>query len=353
MTAVPAPAPQRENVFDLLRGIAIIGVVYIHSAKLLSPAYPLVLDTNYFRWAVPVFLLLSALFSIRSYRKRPVETADFLARRYRKLIWPFLVVSLLQLVLTADWKTLTPVKIITRHFTGAGWPGQYFFIVLFQLLLFYPWFAKIRWTRRGMVACGALTLLSFPVAGVLMNRISLLEKLGDKIFIYWLPYTILGAYLAQEDDLLRQLPQRFNRWLAGAIALFAPCLIVLEFHFNPLHLTLPVDGGSGLYVSPYVLDSVFLSSVGVFLFSPSVLSAWRGMGSATVSALGRYSLGIFCLHPLLLWGVKLYTTTHPWLATLPYTLQALSPLLSVAVLCFASLGLTKIIEHGLGRDVLS
>lgn len=286
--AIPITS-QRENVFDKMRGIAIIGVVYIHGASLFLPGKKLWLDSTYFRWSVPIFLVLSALFSIRSLLAKPIGVKEFLIRRGRKLTLPFFLFSLLYFFLLVNWKEISIPLLITKHFSGYGWSGQYFFIILFQLLLLYPLLSRVRWSTTTVFSILILYLLLFPLFVSLMDKYNILSKIGERLFIYWLPYSVIGAYLAQNKDLFRALPQKFPPLVAGVICVFAPFLIILERKFVPASAN-----------QVYILDSVLVSSLLITFFAPSFLAIISGSLGHVLDTLGRYSLGIFCLNPLVI-----------------------------------------------------
>lgn len=289
MIQTASPNQEREKVFDLIRGVAILGVVYIHGSDLLMPGQTPWLDASYFRWGVPLFLLLSALFSIRSLRAKPVPAFKYLGRRYRKLLLPFLVYSLLYFVLLADWSSLSPSSVITKHFSGYGWPGQYFFILLFQLVLFYPLFSRVNLTKNAFLLAMVLSFLFFPIFAFLIAHNGILDKISYRVFIYWIPYMIAGAYLAQNEDVFRSLPQKYPAVISAVLCILMPFSISLERTFF-----------ANSKDQFYVLDSVLATTLILIFFAPSWLSHWKGKASEIISLLGRYSLGVFCLNPLVI-----------------------------------------------------
>ena len=94
------------------------------------------------RFCVPVFVALWAYYFERGLAERPaVGALDYYGRRTLRLLVPYAFWTALYLALShspADWRTTPLHTIVGGWFGGYGWPGQYFFLILFQLILVLP-----------------------------------------------------------------------------------------------------------------------------------------------------------------------------------------------------------------------
>ncbi|WP_116126295.1 acyltransferase family protein [Lewinella sp. IMCC34183] len=185
---------------DQIKAISIFGVVFIHASVLLGQDHlALGIARNLFRFDVPCFIMLWAFFFERSYARRDREDRrDYTLDRFIDLFKDYLGWSILYFLVLADWGSLTPAKVLTTHFAGYGWSGQYFFIVLFQLLFLFP-LIRFIYSRR------VLRYLSLAVLSVVLvaygyaydHLPDLVQKLGERPFYLWVPCTFAGIALAR------------------------------------------------------------------------------------------------------------------------------------------------------------
>lgn len=281
----------RSASIDILKVFAISSVVFIHAGFMIpfqSTSFDvsvpqLTLAARALRFCVPVFILLWAYFMEKSIMKRGIGS---ISSRFIKLFIPFLIWSLMYFFLTADFKNLHLVKAITMYWTGSGWSGQYYFIILFQLLILFP---AIRKVSRLLINHALFVLIVSFVAYLLVSHLSifshgLLNKVGDRLFIYWLPYVILGIIYAHGKDTKIRFPL-----FVGILSLL---LIPAEVSF-----THPNS------ISPYLLPSVLLSSI---ILVKSVLAvnisyeSLKPWQKRIIENIARNTPGIFCLNPLII-----------------------------------------------------
>jgi hypothetical protein len=187
-----SPVPRvRDARSDCLKGLAIVGVVAIHSG------FPY---TGFFRVGVLLFAAIWAFnFETGLARRKPDEVWPYVFRRCLRLLVPYLFWTALYTALihsTTDWSTTPLHTIIAGWLGGYGWSGQYFLVVLFQLTLLFPLFRSIITPN---------TLWPIVLAGVALNTATYLFAsgnpivigIGERPFVYWLPYVALGVAFAR------------------------------------------------------------------------------------------------------------------------------------------------------------
>lgn len=210
----------RNTNADVLKSISIFGVVFIHGALILGESDIMLFLRDMFRFTVPCFITLWAFFFEKSYQKKlKNDRKKYIIKRFIHLFRVFLLWSLLYFFLTVDWQNLTVKDILTKYFSGYGWSGQYFFIILFQFLLLYPLIRKIYDLKLLRVL--ALTMVVLMYLGWNYSYVLLpepLKKLGFRPFLFWLPYVFLGMALARDKV------NKVSLWFAAC-----PLLLALEF----------------------------------------------------------------------------------------------------------------------------
>lgn len=285
--------PQRLASPDILKAFSIIMVPVVHGAHVI-PLGPdsssmetnadwTYLFTTSLRVCVPVFIFLFAYFQERSILKH--GNVDVFKRFYRLLI-PFLFWSCLYLFITADRSSLSFSKLITTHWLGFGWAGQYYFLVIFQLLFLFPFFRWLASRIAGRIFLVYLLSVAFFAFCAYSGWFTMIpvKKISWRPFIYWLPYVLLGIMYA------RGIKLKFS--LSIPYALLCLALIPLEIiYFKP-------DNSTGfefpmMFVASMILINAVMNSALTYDSLPA------GPGKA-INFLAKNTLGIFCLNPLVI-----------------------------------------------------
>lgn len=163
----------RDSRYDLIRSIAIIMIVLIHSMGMITGAAPVGWSPVRVEYAflktlispgVHLFILLSGALLLG--KQEPVR--DFYRKRLRRILLPFLLWSAVVYVLTGlmtegfEWKRCLPDfgwKLLTNGIHGTYW----FVYMILGLYLITPLLQRICRTKAG---CTSLLLLSIAVYGV-------------------------------------------------------------------------------------------------------------------------------------------------------------------------------------------
>lgn len=286
----------RERLFgiDTVRGVAIAFVVVIHAAgQVESEAYALHVVQGLARLGVPLFVVVSGL--LAALRQTPQE-------RFRTYLWKFLVLHVLYglfyaAVVLVDRGVPADFgpKWVVLRFGEAGWPGQYYFLVLIQLFAVAGWLVPPRlWQRHLTLAlCAGLIPLALAFAHAFEASSTLppgplRSLIQSKIHLgYWIYYFALGAWIGGRMRngtgwVPSPLAVAFLLLAAVGLAMFAPRLF-------------GGDGASEL--SSYQTLRIYAATTCVALALPGLA---RVDPLPWLRRLGRDSFGIFVLNPLLL-----------------------------------------------------
>lgn len=127
----------RNPLIDQVKGLLILGVIYIHGAYLAGDAGFLQGATCALsRLSVPYFFILFCLFLER----KTHDSSQAYVERFRALFLPYVFWSIIYFIINVDFDVISnsPYKLLTGYWWGRGWAGQYFFIVCFQLIILFP-----------------------------------------------------------------------------------------------------------------------------------------------------------------------------------------------------------------------
>lgn len=345
-TAVAAPVEKtRDSAIDVLRGLAIIGVVYVHGCWLLSNGTAPFIPSDWFRYDVGAFVAIAAYLAARSTSVQSLGYWPAVGKRLARLWMPFLVWSLLYFACNVDWRILTPTKLLTRHFLGYGWSGQYYFLILFQLAFFQTFFHRMRVSVRAVVAVYAAGALGLALlhCGVPGSEFAL--KLAERPVVYWAPFIVLGIWLAHNRDAFERRFARVPSSMIAVVCLLASCAPLIQDHY------FPHDGVTKTLI--HLRSSNLIGSTAFFL--GAWLLARRGAFAAVEGLLrimGRYVLGIFCLNPLVIMASERLAAACGVEHAIPHWLGPFMWVVSIPLVVLLSLAGSAAVEAlGAGRLV--
>ena len=173
---------------------------------------------------------------------------------------------------------------IIRHYSGGAWAGQYFFLILLQLIALFAlirWLYTQFWLRVSIILSVALLYILMGYAYGEFPQI--VQKLNIRPCIYHLPYVFTGIALANGDF------PKMPAWLC-----WSALLVPIEF----LALS-----KLGLTHDPYITPSVLFSSI---LISAIVAQHKIDLPDNSkirkiVGHISRNTLTIFVANPLIIY----------------------------------------------------
>mgnify|MGYP007071568719 CR=1 FL=1 len=212
--------PARLTQIDLLKGLAILAVLALHTLtadQLADSAARFTIGQ-----AVPVFVVLmglnatASLWRHRQASPRELYTRAYVISRLQRLYLPFLIILAASTVIAAAKGVLTPGGVVSGLLTGTlpySGPGNYFITFAFQFAIVFPliFWAYQRRPRTVVVACFALAAaveLAAPHAP------GLATYTYSAMLLRFLPFIAVGMLLADRMFHARPVPAWW--WAAGA-----------------------------------------------------------------------------------------------------------------------------------------
>lgn len=231
------------DLIDLLKGFAILSVIYLHSG-FSGEVSKAVLAPFLFNLAVPIFMIVSGFtysFSLSKNddSKSVLKSYYSFHNLYKKLIriLPcYLIIFIIEII--ADPMEFTGVKSIAKFFYylftgGYVFPGSYYIPVLIQLILIFP-LLKILYNRFKAVSF-------IPVA------------------VFQLIYEVAIYYTNFPKQLSRLLIIRYLVLILGGISIF-------DKYKNEKQIK-----NKWIYIICAILGAAYIITVGYLDFTPKIL----------------------------------------------------------------------------------
>lgn len=253
-------------------------------------------------FAVPAFVLVSALLTARSLDRhdRP-DWSRFYQRRLLRIVWPFLLWTAVFLALRLAFEPANQPRLGNLELYllwGRGYYHLYFFSVLIQLALAFPLVMAI--VRRAATLGGIAAVAVAIQLGVYASNWAFSELTRSatgylpypaSAVLWYVPPVLIGAWIGAHWDGWRAI------WRQHRVVLAALALVSLGVY---LGLEVAWYNGasviSGLHSSSFIAYGTTMALV--LLAASSRLAITRAGGP--IAAIGRRSLGVFVLHPIVL-----------------------------------------------------
>jgi surface polysaccharide O-acyltransferase-like enzyme len=306
MTETARARPARLESAVALRALATVLVVVIHTTHWPRGAV-LYDDLDLLsRLAVPAFMLLTGVLLSYQYGAAPLRTRQFLSRRFSRSLVPWLawapVYTVTGWFLTGDPQH-SVIGVVNFVIYGAG--HLWFLLLIPQMYLVY-----LVWPRRNLwwwaaAAMVVQTLLCiYRLYGPM--PVGALEQFflwhGFQLLPFWIGYFAVGV-AAGRSLVARGEPHRVRLWpvlgAAAAAAASGWVLIAVTYGSAPHGGFAQGTGGFLLPQEPLFVISV---AVLVWLTGRSVVEL-GGRLAAVIRVLSDNSLGIYILHPILIFAI--------------------------------------------------
>ena len=248
-------APRRDRSLDIIRGVAVLLVVVFHAGTMTRATIRLpdwFVDFNAVAspLRIPTLVFLSGLLVTPSLRK---GTRRFFSGKLRMIAWPYLVWSVLMLVLLAGTASITHNGYSVADVGRIIYDPIAHLWFLYYLLFFYG----IAWLLRGVAADAA------PLAFAGVSTAAWLTGHEDlQVFFFLAAFFMAGAVVSRREGLLDRLASSRLTQALGLCSLGA--VIYIGLHYGDVRYLPPL--------MPLILPVVFLALAA----TRKLLRRWRG-----------------------------------------------------------------------------
>jgi surface polysaccharide O-acyltransferase-like enzyme len=339
----------REGGADNLRALATVAVVAIHAstwfvrgASLNGVPYRAIAALCDF--SVPAFVVLAGYLLARTYSDRETD-AQYVRRRARRTIVPWLFwAPIFFLFDVASGQLSSDPQSIGNWWTSGG--GHLYFLLLIPQLyaLFMVWPRRHRVMIAGVaiamqIGLCTLRLWISPTSG-LVDTLTIWY--GFLLFPYWIGYFAFGIAIEKLKPFLQR--HRVSGFGIALLLAAAGGWLVLTSTYryaqNPSYAS-----GTGAFITPLMPLFVVPLCALLLMYSGTLARRSRHVSRA-VAILSSYSLGIYLVHPLVLFALALLLNGFIFI-------PVLDGVLGFIILAGATLGVSAILASVISRTPLA
>ena len=296
------------NNLDYLKGLAIIGVVAIHT---IGTEYPLNNDFIYTMYintiqlsafSVPFFLFISGLVLTYNYGDIKINYKQFIMKRLLVILIPYIIWSCLYIVynMVEIGKTfdISPIAIIRKLITGNAEFHLYFIILIIQFYLIFPFILKyiLKFKKYHTYLLLSIFIFNLLIVSAYYYQFDYLsEKILKKVFIFWLFYFVFGMVIGYNiDDNKYKISDRSLKYF---IFLFLITYVSLDISYFLNEL----EDKNIFWLRPQTLIYATLSIIIAYKFINELkITDNLKLPAQLLKNFGKNSFGIYLSHALFL-----------------------------------------------------
>ncbi|MCM3718480.1 acyltransferase [Fictibacillus phosphorivorans] len=326
--------PQQIREIYLVRALAIIGVIMVHSTSGIvagfnteSSLYGVYNFLNiFFKFGTPTFIFLSSFVLFFNYYHKPLtkeRIAGFYKKRLLFIVIPYLIFSILYFALTASVQGYTSTgemmnAFLVKFMTGKAYTHLYFVFISIQLYILFPFILmflkKFPKVTKHTIWIGFVLQWAF----VLMNHYYWQYSLKGSISFSYMSYYFLGAFMGIHykqilDYLIVTKEKLFSKNALVWLPLWAIWIAASAGHVGVWYVT----RANGAIIDSKIYELLW----NVHTFTSALvlmqIAYWlyRNLHEKVLNVmihLGVVSFGVYLIHPiLLLIARKVLVTSDP------------------------------------------
>lgn len=321
---------EKIEYLSFYRAFAIIAVLLIHAT---SQAVATMQSSNFYysylfvnifsKFAVPSFLFLTAFVLFYNYagkRFNFTSMATFYRKRLLLILLPYACFSLFYFLVrkylngNMEWSWAIVKDFGEDLWTGSAYTHLYYIIVLVQFYLLFPlhlYASRSKTFVKYSIIIGLILQWTF----ILINKYELQVPQKGSLFISYISFWMLGAYIGLRWDTIKQWIQslfnpnatRAHKWWNALLWLSWLALAVLHvqvWYWYNLRIWMMNSLG---YEAMFNLHSL-LTCLVLLQASSLIYRRGRGIGRKLLHNLGEVSFGVYLIHPIFL----LLYRMQPW-----------------------------------------
>lgn len=346
---------KRYSWIDIVKAIGIFGVVYIHAPEAFLyeiPGSTLLLPTIYFRFAVPLFIIISFFLAerLRIERSLSISTRQFWKKRLPRLLVPYILWSIFYYAYELYRRYPKPFQL---SFTDT-WAGQYYLFILLQLTLLAPFLHRLKLTPNRLAIAGLATLFFtyIPFAYFSISKIHFISNYNPSYFFYWLFYVLFAWYVAREYEAIQEKINKIKVSIRLGLLFSIPLLFIVE-NWLIERLKWIFDGDTDPYLrltTLLVSPLIFLLSIDLNLVLEKIKipKFIKQVTDRAIALLSKWTLGIYCLNPFVILFTKdaLENVSYQsYVLNLPTGVRFFLPAIAMIFVCGVSIALSWIIAR--------
>ncbi|PLR84500.1 acyltransferase [Bacillus canaveralius] len=303
----------KKYIYEIhfLRAFACLSVVGVHVS---ATNYGMTQETwtwfTYFlnqigRFGTPIFAVISGFLLFYQVKRRGFALGRFLKTRLSKIIIPFLIWSLAYryLLYYYDNQALGDYGAeVKKILLGDSFYHLYFVAIVVQFYLIFPFIQKLFRTQTLLLVFAFIALLiSYNLYGFSPGIEGAIgEFLASKSFMpIWIFYFAFGGFLAYFwDEIVNFATKR--PWQMLALALIVSAGAVVEYMVNGFVSNRRLSNLANIPL-------LCIATIGIY----PLLARWNVI-KKPLYLIGQYSMGIYLIHPMILYLFARHLPEHYW-----------------------------------------
>lgn len=288
----------RVSEIDVLKGIAIIAVLTIHTTSnavvtLEKSSLSYILFTSINRlaqFAVPAFIFASAMLLTYNYSDK-LDIGVFYKKRFKNVIFPYIswIVIYGAYLVVRYHMPLKSILTVQNLLLGGMFYHMYFIVIIVQLYLLFPLLLYLYKLINKNIYTVVISIVLLQIADILLFR-----HLGNSsvLFITYISFFVAGMYIG--DNIKTWIK---NHTLEGIISLIIS--IILGYLF--VRISFLSFAGKAVNDDLYNLHwytYTLMASIFFMALSTPILKL-HYLSMILIKA-GKLSFGIYLMHPLVL-----------------------------------------------------
>ena len=314
----------RLAAIEYIRGISMLGVVGIHigaaylgqhtTPDAIANPHIVALLEIFTRFSVPIFFFISAFGLFYNLDlSQPFDYRDFLKRRYKAVVVPYVVWSLFYIVhycvLWQDPGPLNPITILYDLFFGLANYQLYFMVLLIWFYLMMPMWVwavkrldnvKLVWLLVAQIAINYLLCFiwnPYTIENPILNRFAIYHL--NYWVIHYVFIFLLGGYLAVHMNGFMEFMAKYR---SGIVVFF---WLTVAAHLGYYYYLLSVRGYTpleGVATAHQLAPTGIIYTLGASLFFFTIFTIWQlpDFLRPVLALLGKHSYFMYLAHPLAL-----------------------------------------------------
>lgn len=304
---------RRIFYYDVLRAMAIIGIVFCHAsvpfvlAGVNNPYFSISAFFDCFRdFSIPVFVMLSGALLIG----KKDSFRDFFKKRLSRIFIPFIFWVIIYVIYSSVYIThgFSLSNAIDIFFGTSGTLGVAFWFIWMIIIAYFGIFIINRINMTYDLGSGFINALTLMAVGyIVICNFNLFNPYPNKIvyFISFMSYIVIGYFIANTDYLE-------NRIGANKLIIITFVLSIASYLCYVFNFVVPTSVSHGQFINlSYFNIPILFMSVNIFLLL-KYLSKGNyltriedtSIGNA-VTAISKYSFGIYLAHYVILHSLRM------------------------------------------------
>jgi len=328
---------KRIFYYDALRALAIIGIVFCHTAVYFMPfslnnvnLYGVAFLDCLRDFSIPIFVMLSGTLLLNRHESFKL----FFKKRLSRLLIPFVFWVLIYFIYSDSY---TSSNFFNIFLGTTGTLGVTFWFVWMIIVMYFGIFIInkiVSHTDKPIIPIlTAISLIYFAVI-----HIGLVDPFSSRLLYFssFITYIIIGYFIAHNDFVGERIGVKYMVSLS-----FVASLMLYFYYVFGFVVPNSFDAGRFVYID-YFSPLLLIISANIFVFfkylsktslMEKIESGLTGKGLKVIS---RYSFGIYLVHYLIIDIIKTnvlayHTNLNPFLGTITVAVVAL--ILSMLIVC--------------------